>query len=69
MIGYDLDRGGPKDSETAPDSFLTKINGKGFWRFGTDMSARKKTDRYINESLSAVIFFSLSIFDQKQSTK
>ena len=37
MIGYDLDRGGPKDSETAPNSFLTKINGKGFWRFGTDL--------------------------------
>ena len=30
MIGYVLDRGGPKDSETAPDSFLTKPNGKGF---------------------------------------
>ena len=32
IVGYDLDRGGPKDSETAP--FLTKTNGKGFWRFG-----------------------------------
>ena len=30
MIGYDLDRGGPKDSETAPNSFLTKTNGRGF---------------------------------------
>ena len=37
MIGYDLDRGGPKDSENAPNSFLTKTNGKGFWRFGTDV--------------------------------
>ena len=37
MIGYGLDRGGPKDSETAPNSFLTKINGKGFWRFASDM--------------------------------
>ena len=24
VIGYDLDRGGPKDSENAPNSFLTK---------------------------------------------
>ena len=37
MIGYGLDRGGPKDSETAPNSFLTKINGKGFWRSVPDM--------------------------------
>ena len=37
MIGYDLDRGGPKDSENAPNSFLTKRNGKGFWQFATDM--------------------------------
>ena len=27
----------PKDSETAPNSFFTKTNGKGFWYFGTDM--------------------------------
>ena len=38
MIGYGLDRGGPKDSETAPNSFLTKINKKGLWQFGTDIS-------------------------------
>ena len=38
MIGYDLDRGGPKDSETAPNSFLTKTNGKEFGRFGTELS-------------------------------
>ena len=37
MVGHGLDRGGPKDSETAPSSFLTKINGKGFWRFATDL--------------------------------
>ena len=37
MIGYDLDRGGPKDSENAPNSFLTKINEKGFWWFATDI--------------------------------
>ena len=38
MIGYGLDRRGPKDSETAPNSFLTKINGEGYWQFGTDMN-------------------------------
>ena len=37
MIGYGLDRGGPKDSENAPNSFLTKINEKGFWRFAVDI--------------------------------
>ena len=37
MIGYGLDRGGPKDSEIAPNSFLTIINGKGFWRFAPDI--------------------------------
>ena len=37
MVEYDLDRGGPKDSETAPNSFLTKINKKGFWRLAGDM--------------------------------
>ena len=37
MIGYVLDRGGPKDSKTAPNSFLKKINEKGFWRFATDI--------------------------------
>ena len=26
-MGYDLDREGPKDSENAPNSFLTKTNG------------------------------------------
>ena len=38
MIDHDLDRGGPKDSETAPNSFLTKTNGKEFGRFGTELS-------------------------------
>ena len=37
MIGYGIDRGGPKDSENAPNSFLTKFNQKGFWRFATDI--------------------------------
>ena len=31
IIGYDLDRGGPKDSEPAPNSFLTKNHGKDFY--------------------------------------
>ena len=30
VIGYDLDRVGPKDSENAPNSFLTKTMGRGF---------------------------------------
>ena len=38
MIGYDPDRGGPKDSKAAPNSFLTKTNGKEFGRFGTELS-------------------------------
>ena len=38
MIGYGLDRGGPKDSETAPNSFLTEINGNVFWHFAPDMN-------------------------------
>ena len=37
MIGYGLDRGGPKDSENAPNSFLTKINENGFRRFAIDI--------------------------------
>ena len=37
MVGHGLDRRGPKDSETAPNSFLTKINEKGFLQFATDI--------------------------------
>ena len=37
MIGYGLDRGGPKDSENAPNSFFTKINEKGFLLFVPDI--------------------------------
>ena len=48
VIGYDLDRVGPKDSENAPNSFLTKTNGKGFWQFGTDM--------YIQEAMENFVF-------------
>ena len=32
-----IDRRGPKDSENAHNSFLTKFTEKGFWRFATDM--------------------------------
>ena len=56
MIGYDQDRGGPKDSETAPNSFLIKINGKGFWRFATDMEILgfEVYHEYIMEYVEAV---------------
>ena len=37
MLGHDLDRRGPKDFENDPNSFLTKTNGRGFWRFGADL--------------------------------
>ena len=37
MVGYGLDRGGPKDSENAPNSFFTKINEKGFLLFVPDI--------------------------------
>ena len=53
MIGYGLDRGGPKDSETAPNSFLTKINGKGFWRFATDMYS----GRYLSRNVTLINFW------------
>ena len=47
MVGHVLDRGGPKDSETAPNSFLTKINEKGFWRFATEMYCSALPDRVL----------------------
>ena len=37
MKGYVQDRGGPKDSENTPNSFLTKRDGNGFWQIGADM--------------------------------
>ena len=37
MIGPAMDRGGLKDSETAPNSFFPKINRTVFWHLGTDM--------------------------------
>ena len=37
MTGGGIDRRGPKDSENAHNSFLTKCTEKGFWRFATDM--------------------------------
>ena len=38
MTGGGIDRRGPKDSENAHNSFLTKSNEKGFWRFAVDMA-------------------------------
>ena len=38
MTGCGIDRGGPKDSENAHNSFLAKINEKGFWRFAVDIA-------------------------------
>ena len=49
MIGGGIDRGGPKDSETAPNSFLTKPNEKRFWCFGADMY--KSTDVHLVANL------------------
>ena len=37
MTGGGIDRRGPKDSENAHNSFLTKSTEKGFWRFAVDM--------------------------------
>ena len=37
MTGGGIDRRGPKDSENAHNSFLTKCTEKGFWIFATDM--------------------------------
>ena len=37
MIGPAMDRGGLKDSETAPNSFFPKINRTVFRHLGTDM--------------------------------
>ena len=37
MTGGGIDRRGPKDSDNAHNSFLTKCTEKGFWIFATDM--------------------------------
>ena len=37
MTGGGIDRRGPKDSENAHNSFLTKCTEKGFWIFATDI--------------------------------
>ena len=34
---YELDGGGPKDSENTLNSFLTKCGENVFWQIGTDM--------------------------------
>ena len=38
MTGGGIERRGPKDSENAHNSFLTKCTEKGFWRFATAMA-------------------------------
>ena len=38
MTGGGIDRRGPKDSENAHNSFLTKCTEKGFWIFATEMA-------------------------------
>ena len=48
MIGYGIDRGGPKDFKNAPNSFLAIINEKGFWRFATDMYINYDINRLLN---------------------
>ena len=42
MTGGGIDRRGPKDSENAHNSFLTKCTEKGFWIFATDISNYNK---------------------------
>ena len=42
MTGCGIDRRGPKDSENAHNSFLTKSTEKGFWRFAVDMAYQNK---------------------------
>ena len=57
MTGCGIDRRGPKDSENAHNSFLAKINEKGFWRFVPDMisdfTERKPCNIQVNNVLSS----------------
>ena len=41
MTGGGIDRRGPKDSENAHNSFLTKCTEKGFWLFVPDMEVAR----------------------------
>ena len=41
LVVYVLDVGGPKDSKTTLNSFLTKRDGNVFWQIGTDMSGEE----------------------------
>ena len=44
MTGGGIDRRGPKDSENAHNSFLTKFIEKGFWRFATDINSLESSN-------------------------
>ena len=43
MIDPAMDRGGLKNSENAPNSFILKINQTVFWRLGTDVTFTRVT--------------------------
>ena len=45
MTGGGIDRRGPKDSENAHNSFLTKCTEKGFWIFATDMISIEENNK------------------------
>ena len=47
MTGGGIDRRGPKDSENAHNSFLTKCTEKGFWIFATDMEGMEISIIYV----------------------
>ena len=46
MIGYDLDRGGPKDSENAPNSFLSKRHQESDVRGSRYISVAKRQNPF-----------------------
>ena len=52
MTGGGIDRRGPKDSENAHNSFLTKCTEKGFWIFATDMIMRKINKTFKAQNLA-----------------
>ena len=58
MIDPEMDRGGLKDSENAPNSIFPKINQTVFWRLGTDMPRSMKSQGlYIYCCASQACFF------------
>ena len=63
MTGGGIDRRGPKDSENAHNSFLTKSTEKGFWRFVPDIRFQQRVFfSIISENLcfSAGVIFKCS---------